>query len=567
MLSLFLPGLGQIYNGQTRKGILFICVSAINFLIFLELIFTQAVVTSLVNFGLSFHMKPNQELYYSLLQFHFGSPPSIIILGFFLAFIAFAIRDAYDNAAILQRRQIYPEYVIEMPEATSGSYLAHFSFLAACFILAFFFLIPQRPTPQLTDIEFIQNQPPTPKKIIAPRHAQHASENAGKHENKPVVAPSPAPKAQAAPKAAPKAPQAQPKAAPKPVAKPTPPQPVVKPPTPVARPTPHVTPAPMPIPTPTPKPSPMPHPAPTPAPVSHPSPSPHPSPHPSPSPTPSFKPTLNASPHASASPMPTPFMSPGASFSPHPSPAPSPTLGHAGGSPTPTPTPSVGAGGGRGSASAPAPAPVAVGSGTAGGSGNPSPVPIAAGGSRERGGGTGPAPAPAPSRANSRGGGGPGGGGPAIAVAPSIPRAASGGPGGGSRSANPGAGGDNIRGNPDANNNQGRGPSVAAQADVDFGPYMADLQRRIKRAWFPPKGNESKRVVVVFKIHKMGELSNLRLERSSGVAIADQAALKAVENAAPFRPLPAGASDDVDIQFTFDYNVFSGGGGGVFRRF
>lgn len=108
---------------------------------------------------------------------------------------------------------------------------------------------------------------------------------------------------------------------------------------------------------------------------------------------------------------------------------------------------------------------------------------------------------------------------------------------------------------------------MAAQADVDFGPYMADLQRRIKRAWFPPKGNESKRVVVVFKVHRGGELSHLRLDKSSGVAVADEAALKAVENAAPFRPLPAGAPDDVDIQFTFDYNVFAGGGRGTFRQF
>ncbi|HEY9714649.1 MAG TPA: energy transducer TonB, partial [Chroococcales cyanobacterium] len=186
------------------------------------------------------------------------------------------------------------------------------------------------------------------------------------------------------------------------------------------------------------------------------------------------------------------------------------------------------------------------------GGGAPTPVPIAGGGAPTHGGGSGPAPAPAPTRSHSGGGGG---GGPALAAAPVVPRPSGGG------------GGEGTRGNPDANNNPNGRPSAAAQADVDFGPYMADLQRRIKRAWFPPKGNESKRVVVVFKVHRGGELSNLRLDKSSGVAIADQAALKAVENAAPFRPLPAGASDDVDIQFTFDYNVFSGGGHGTFRSF
>src|SRR5271170_2228515 len=35
-----------------------------------------------------------------------------------------------------------------------------------------------------------------------------------------------------------------------------------------------------------------------------------------------------------------------------------------------------------------------------------------------------------------------------------------------------------------------------AAADVDFRPYMAGLERRIKRSWFPPKGEESRRVAV-----------------------------------------------------------------------
>lgn len=108
------------------------------------------------------------------------------------------------------------------------------------------------------------------------------------------------------------------------------------------------------------------------------------------------------------------------------------------------------------------------------------------------------------------------------------------------------------------------GIGMSANSEPAFGPYMADVQRRIKRAWFPPTGNETKRVTVTFRIHRNGEMSNQSLDKSSGAAIADQAALLAVKNAAPFRPLPAGAPDVVDIQFTFDYNVFSGSGGGVF---
>ena len=105
-------------------------------------------------------------------------------------------------------------------------------------------------------------------------------------------------------------------------------------------------------------------------------------------------------------------------------------------------------------------------------------------------------------------------------------------------------------------------PTTPAQPfndrDVDFGPYMARLQRTIKRAWFPPRGKETCRVAVVFKVHDNGSMSNLRLTKSSGSALADQAALKAVANAAPFKALPEGTPENVDIQFTFDYNVFKG---------
>jgi TonB family protein len=87
---------------------------------------------------------------------------------------------------------------------------------------------------------------------------------------------------------------------------------------------------------------------------------------------------------------------------------------------------------------------------------------------------------------------------------------------------------------------------------------MNDLQRRIKRVWSPPKGTENATVVVLFKIHKGGQLSHLHLSKSSGIAKADEAALKAIEDAAPFRQLPTGSPEDVDIQFTFDYTVFNG---------
>ncbi len=92
--------------------------------------------------------------------------------------------------------------------------------------------------------------------------------------------------------------------------------------------------------------------------------------------------------------------------------------------------------------------------------------------------------------------------------------------------------------------------------DVDMGPYMRELQRKIKRAWYPPKGNENKKIKVSFKVFKDGHIAKVKLITSSGVSTADDAATQAVSDAAPFAALPEGAGTEVDINFSFDYNVF-----------
>lgn len=115
-------------------------------------------------------------------------------------------------------------------------------------------------------------------------------------------------------------------------------------------------------------------------------------------------------------------------------------------------------------------------------------------------------------------------------------------------------------GNPGPGNPNGS-PGIDAIKEPDFGPYMRELQRRIKRNWHPPRGNESKRVVLLFKVSRDGRLLRLNISKSSTVGEADDAALEAVRMSAPFRPLPPEyQGNDIDIQFTFDYNVFSVGG-------
>ena len=164
---------------------------------------------------------------------------------------------------------------------------------------------------------------------------------------------------------------------------------------------------------------------------------------------------------------------------------------------------------------------------------------------------TGPVGGTSTSGAKSGGGTSSSGSG-AYAPRPSLSPSSSGGAGTLSRGSS--AGGTGNVGNPGGG---GGAPGIDALREPDFGPYMRELQRRIKLNWDPPKGNESKTVVLLFKIAKDGRLLSCRVNRSSGLPSADQAALKAVELTAPFRPLPADfKGQSIDIQFTFDYRVF-----------
>jgi TonB family protein len=100
-----------------------------------------------------------------------------------------------------------------------------------------------------------------------------------------------------------------------------------------------------------------------------------------------------------------------------------------------------------------------------------------------------------------------------------------------------------------------RPPDANSAAWGVYGPYMESIEREIKSNWHPPKRNITRRVTVVFKVDRQGQLSNLKVS-PSGDAELDQSARTAVEETAPFAPLPPGAKDkNVDIQFTFDYNV------------
>ncbi len=90
------------------------------------------------------------------------------------------------------------------------------------------------------------------------------------------------------------------------------------------------------------------------------------------------------------------------------------------------------------------------------------------------------------------------------------------------------------------------GSAIAGLEDPDFGYgyYIDRLLQLIDANWTrPPVGGEV-RTVVYFRIQKSGAITDLKVAQSSGYNAFDLAALRAVQNAAPFPTLPASYRHD-----------------------
>jgi len=84
---------------------------------------------------------------------------------------------------------------------------------------------------------------------------------------------------------------------------------------------------------------------------------------------------------------------------------------------------------------------------------------------------------------------------------------------------------------------QGSGPVTVEASDFPFAWYLHAVQRKITEKWAPPTRGDG-RALVVFEISRNGEVKRTALEGSSGDAVYDQAALRAIADATPFPPLP-----------------------------
>lgn len=94
------------------------------------------------------------------------------------------------------------------------------------------------------------------------------------------------------------------------------------------------------------------------------------------------------------------------------------------------------------------------------------------------------------------------------------------------------------RGNPLGTTAFGSEVGSLDNPDFTYGYYLDRLLSLIDAQWARPAMGSGVKAVIFFRIHRDGSLSDLRVEQSSGYNSFDLAALRAVQNAAPFPPLP-----------------------------
>jgi|AGTN01.1.fsa_nt_gi TonB family C-terminal domain len=92
----------------------------------------------------------------------------------------------------------------------------------------------------------------------------------------------------------------------------------------------------------------------------------------------------------------------------------------------------------------------------------------------------------------------------------------------------------------------------AANADA---PYIQSVEKSVRRCWNPPKETVPYKVTVNFRVWKNGAVTDLTVHNSSGSSGADEAALRAVRQAAPFAGLPEGTAEFMEIEFDLKYAV------------
>ena len=98
---------------------------------------------------------------------------------------------------------------------------------------------------------------------------------------------------------------------------------------------------------------------------------------------------------------------------------------------------------------------------------------------------------------------------------------------------------------------------INALKDIDLGPYFDEVRRRVKRNWNPSYRTEEYTTFLTFDIQKNGQITGLRITQSSGSQQVDSESLEAVQNSAPFAPLPPDFPlESLGVRFSFNIYIY-----------
>lgn len=90
-----------------------------------------------------------------------------------------------------------------------------------------------------------------------------------------------------------------------------------------------------------------------------------------------------------------------------------------------------------------------------------------------------------------------------------------------------------------------------------YGEYANRLRDQVARNWrtsgIPQQGANAPLAAITFMLHRDGSVTNVRVTGKSGNSALDYSAQRAILDAAPFPPLPAGfPKDNPEIEFLFE---------------
>ncbi len=92
-------------------------------------------------------------------------------------------------------------------------------------------------------------------------------------------------------------------------------------------------------------------------------------------------------------------------------------------------------------------------------------------------------------------------------------------------------------------------------SSVGYVTFMDSLHRKIRPFWLP-KTSTGKSGAVIFSLNRRGDISNLKIAKSSGDPDFDKDMLATINLAVPLPALPVGAPQTVPVEFTFNHDVY-----------